>query len=140
MTNVKDAPKTATTIVIRSDINSKISLSKDPFSAIMRRVFQTEKTAMAGRQFIELIEERRDAGKPLNVDEYEDIMEQLGLKRGSYYSMRNKLLGAGLIYVKDREFRLSRQFSLDLIDMARWWKDAVINKGEKGKKEKKDKN
>jgi len=44
MTNVKDAPKTATTIVIRSDINSKISLSKDPFSAIMRRVFQTEKT------------------------------------------------------------------------------------------------
>jgi hypothetical protein len=35
--------------------------------------------------------------------------------------MRNKLLGAGLISIRNKEYRLSGQFSKDLIDMARWW-------------------
>ncbi|CAD6490204.1 MAG: hypothetical protein KFBDDELM_00082 [Candidatus Argoarchaeum ethanivorans] len=37
-----------------------------------------------------------------------------------------QLLGAGLISSKNKEYRLSELFSLDLVDMARWWWTAVI--------------
>ena len=73
-----------------------------------------------------IIEERQKSGNPLRSNEWQDIMEQLGVDRGSFYSMRNKLLGAGLISNKNREYRLSGQFSKDLLDMARWWWTAVL--------------
>jgi hypothetical protein len=48
MSLVKNAPKTATTIVIRSDSNSRISHSRNPYYELMRRVFQEEATAVRG--------------------------------------------------------------------------------------------
>ena len=52
------------------------------------------------------------------------------LFRASFYAMRNKLLGAGLISIKNKEYRLSGQFSKDLLDMARWWWTAILNNPE----------
>jgi DNA-binding IclR family transcriptional regulator len=93
----------------------------------MRRLFQEETTAIRGQKFLLLVEERQKSGNPLRSDEWKEIMEQLGVDRSSFYSMRNKLLGAGLISNRNREYRLSGQFSKDLLDMARWWWTAVLN-------------
>lgn len=127
MSIVKDAPRTSTTIVIRSDSNARITHSRDPYYSLMRRLFQEETTAMRGQKFLLMIEERQKSGNPLKSNEWKDIMEQLNVDRGSFYSMRNKLLGAGLISNRNHEYRLSGQFSKDLLDMARWWWTAVLN-------------
>lgn len=127
MSIVKDAPRTSTTIVIRSDSNTRITHSRDPYYSLMRRLFQEETTAIRGQKFLLMIEERQKSGNPLRSNEWKEIMEQLGVDRGSFYSMRNKLLGAGLISNRNREYRLSGQFSKDLLDMARWWWTAVLN-------------
>ncbi|MFA0823008.1 MAG: hypothetical protein ACC612_08975 [Methanomethylovorans sp.] len=127
MSIVKDAPRTSTTIVIRSDSNTRITHSRDPYYSLMRRLFQEETTAIRGQKFLLMIEERQKSGNPLKSNEWKEIMEQLGVDRGSFYSMRNKLLGAGLISNRNREYRLSGQFSKDLLDMARWWWTAVLN-------------
>ncbi len=127
MSIVKDAPRTSTTIVIRSDSNARITHSRDPYYSLMRRLFQEETTAIRGQKFLLLVEERQKGGNPLRSDEWKEIMEQLGVDRSSFYSMRNKLLGAGLISNRNREYRLSGQFSKDLLDMARWWWTAVLN-------------
>jgi len=127
MSIVKDAPRTSTTIVIRSDSNARITHSRDPYYSLMRRLFQEETTAIRGQKFLLIIEERQKSGNPLKSNEWKEIMEQLGVDRGSFYSMRNKLLGAGLISNRNREYRLSGQFSKDLLDMARWWWTAVLN-------------
>lgn len=127
MSIVKDAPRTSTTIVIRSDSNARITHSRDPYYSLMRRLFQEETTAVRGQKFLLMIEDRQKSGNPLKSNEWKEIMEQLGVDRGSFYSMRNKLLGAGLISNRNREYRLSGQFSKDLLDMARWWWTAVLN-------------
>jgi hypothetical protein len=127
MSIVKDAPRTSTTIVIRSDSNARITHSRDPYYSLMRRLFQEETTAIRGQKFLLLVEERQKSGNPLRSDDWKEIMEQLGVDRSSFYSMRNKLLGAGLISNRNREYRLSGQFSKDLLDMARWWWTAVLN-------------
>lgn len=127
MSIVKDAPRTSTTIVIRSDSNARITHSRDPYYSLMRRLFQEETTAIRGQKFLLMIEERQKSGNPLRSNEWKDIIENLEVDRGSFYSMRNKLLGAGLISNRNREYRLSGQFSKDLLDMARWWWTAVLN-------------
>jgi hypothetical protein len=42
--------------------------------------------------------------------------------------MRNKLLGSGMITNKKGVYRVSGQFSKDLVDMARWWWVAVLKR------------
>ncbi|AEH60785.1 conserved hypothetical protein [Methanosalsum zhilinae DSM 4017] len=131
MTTIKNAPRTSTTLIVRSDANSRITHSKDPFYTLMRRLFQEEKTALRGKQFLSMIEERQNSGEPIKTSEWKQVMEELGVGRASFYAMRNKLLGAGLITNKNEEYRLSGQFSKDLMDMANWWWTAVLgNKGE----------
>jgi len=122
---VKDARKTATTIVVRSDSKSRISSTRDPYLALMLRLFRSERTAAKAKQFLSLVEERQRAGNPLRSEEWEEVMEELGLSRSSFYSMRNKLLGAGMLSVSGGEYRISGVFSKDLYDMARWWWTAV---------------
>ncbi|MBO8183007.1 MAG: hypothetical protein H0Z28_09485 [Archaeoglobus sp.] len=123
---VKEAPKTATSIIVRSASAARITQSKNPFLELMRRLFRKEDVAMKAIKFINIIDERQKAGKPVRVDEWESLMEELRMVRSSFYSMRNKLLGAGMISVKDGEYRLSGVFSRDLVDMARWWWTAVL--------------
>ncbi|MCC4769258.1 hypothetical protein FXV91_03260 [Methanosarcina sp. DH2] len=130
MSLVKNAPRTATTIVVRSDANTRISHSRDPYYNLMRRIFQEDATAVRGQKFLSMVEERQAAGNAIRTDEWKTILEELQIGRASFYSMRNKLLGAGLISIKNREYRLSGQFTKDLIDMARWWWTAVLNQPE----------
>jgi hypothetical protein len=130
MSLVKNAPRTATTIVVRSDANARISHSKDPYYNLMRRIFQEDATTVRGQKFLSMVEERQAAGNAIRTDEWKTILEELQIGRASFYAMRNKLLGAGLISIKNKEYRLSGQFSKDLIDMARWWWTAVLNQSE----------
>jgi hypothetical protein len=130
MSLVKNAPKTATTIVVRSDANTRISHSRDPYYTLMRRIFQEDATAVRGQKFLTIIEERQAAGSAIRTDEWQTLLEELQIGRASFYAMRNKLLGAGLISIKNKEYRLSGQFSKDLLDMARWWWTAVLNQSE----------
>ncbi len=123
---VSDAPRTATSIVVRSSSNARITQSKNPFLELMRRLFRKEEVAMKAIKFITLVEERQKSGNPLRVEEWEMAMEMLEMNRSSFYSMRNKLLGAGMITVRGGEYRLSGMFSKDLMDMARWWWTAVL--------------
>jgi hypothetical protein len=123
---VKDAPKTATSIVVRSASAARITQSRNPFLELMRRLFRKEEVAMKAIKFINLVDERQKAGNPVRVGEWESLMEELGMVHSSFYSMRNKLLGAGMIALKDGEYRLSGIFSRDLVDMARWWWTAVL--------------
>ncbi len=123
---VKDAPKTATSIIVRSATNARISQSKMPMLELMRRIFRKEDVALKAVKFLTIVEERQKSGKPLRVEEWEEIMEELGMVRSSYYSMRNKLLGAGMITIRNGEYHLSGAFSKDLVDMARWWWVVVL--------------
>ena len=123
---VKDAPKTATSIIVRSASNARISQSKMPMLELMRRIFRKEEVALKAVKFLTLVEERQKSGKPLRVEEWEQIMEELGMVRSSFYSMRNKLLGAGMITIRNGEYHLSGAFSKDLVDMARWWGVVVL--------------
>jgi hypothetical protein len=127
---VKNAPKTATTIVVRSDANTRISHSRDPYYNLMRRIFQEDATAVTGQKFLVMIEERQAAGNAIRTDEWRVLLEELQICRASFYAMRNKLLGAGLISIKNKEYRLSGQFSKDLLDMASWWWTAILNNPE----------
>ncbi len=118
---VKDAPKTSTSIIVRSSSNARISQSKNPLLELMRRVFRKEEIALKAVKFVNMIEERAKAGKPLRVEEWEETIKELEMAKSSFYAMRNKLLGAGMISIKNGEYRLSGMFSKDLVDMARWW-------------------
>lgn len=126
MSYVKDAPKTSTTLVVRSDSHGRITQTRDPFYSLMRRLFQEDATAQRGKNFILMIEERQRTGNPLKTSEWQEIIKELDIGRASFYSMRNKLLGAGLITTKNQEYRLSGQFSKELLDMAKWWWTAVL--------------
>jgi len=127
MTNVKEAPRTATTLKVRSKSEYAISRSRDPFHELMLRLFQEDTTASRGRKFLNIIETRQKDGNPVRTSEWRALLEELDVSRSAYYAMRNKLLGAGLVSSKGGEYRLSASFSRDLIDMARWWWTAILN-------------
>lgn len=127
MVSVKDAPQSSTTIVIRSDTNARITRSRDPYFSLMRRLFQEDTTAMRGQKFLIMVEERQRSGNPIKTSEWQDLITELDIGRASFYGMRNKLLGAGLIATKNGKYRLSSQFSRDLMDLAKWWQSAILN-------------
>jgi hypothetical protein len=127
MTTVKKAPRTATTLKIRSKSEFTVSRSRDPYHELMLRLFQDETTAQRGRRFLSIVEERQKSGKPLKTREWKRLLEDLDVSRSAFYAMRNKLLGAGMISNRGGEYRLSGMFSRDLVDMARWWWTAVLN-------------
>lgn len=126
MTTVKKSPRTATTIKIRSKSEYFVSHSRDPYQELMLRLFQEETTALRGRRFLTVIENRQKEGRPLRTSEWKQIMAELGVSRSAFYAMRNKLLGAGLISNRGGEYKLSGTFSRDLMDMARWWWTAIL--------------
>ncbi len=127
MTNVLKAPRTATTLKIRSKSEYAISRSRDPYHELMLRLFQEEATAERGRKFLTIVEERQKSGNPLKTREWKELLIELNVSRSAFYAMRNKLLGAGMISNKGGEYRLSGMFSRDLVDMARWWWTAVLS-------------
>jgi len=126
MTNVLKAPRTATTLKVRSKSEYAISRSRDPYHELMLRLFQEEATAERGQKFLAIVEERQKRGDPLKASEWRELLVELKVSRSAFYAMRNKLLGAGMITNKGGEYRLSGIFSRDLMDMARWWWTAVL--------------
>ncbi len=118
---IKDAPKTSTSIIVRSASNARISQSKNPLLELMRRLFRKEEIALKAAKFVTMVEERQKMGKPLRVEEWEKTIEELDMAKSSFYAMRNKLISAGMIAIKNGEYHLSGVFSRDLVDMARWW-------------------
>ena len=126
MTNVLKAPRTATTLKVRSKSAYAISRSRDPYHELMLRLFQEEATAERGQKFLVIVEERQKRGDPLKASEWRELLVELKVSRSAFYAMRNKLLGAGMITNKGGEYRLSGIFSRDLMDMARWWWTAVL--------------
>ena len=128
MTLVKDAPRTSTSFIIRSDANVRVTASRDPFYELMRRLFQDESTAIRGQRFLEMILEREASGNPIRTTEWAELLVELGVSRSSFYAMRNKLLGSGMITNKKGVYRVSGQFSKDLVDIARWWWVAVLKR------------
>ncbi|MGV8088743.1 MAG: hypothetical protein ACP5OM_00525 [Methanothrix sp.] len=126
MTNVLKAPRTATTLKVRSKSEYAISRSRDPYHELMLRLFQEEATAERGQKFLVIVEERQKGGDPLKTSEWRELLIELKVSRSAFYAMRNKLLGAGMITNKGGEYRLSGIFSRDLMDMARWWWTAVL--------------
>ncbi len=118
---IKDAPKTSTSIIVRSASNARISQSKNPLLELMRRLFRKEEIALKAAKFVTIVEERQKMGKPLRVEEWEKTIEELDMAKSSFYAMRNKLISAGMIAIKNGEYHLSGVFSRDLVDMARWW-------------------
>ena len=127
MTNVLKAPRTATTLKVRSKSEYAISRSRDPYHELMLRLFQEEATAERGQKFLVIVEERQKGGDPLKTCEWRELLIELKVSRSAFYAMRNKLLGAGMITNKGGEYRLSGIFSRDLMDMARWWWTAVLS-------------
>ncbi|MCC6027373.1 MAG: hypothetical protein LM574_02135 [Archaeoglobus sp.] len=123
---VKEAPKTATSVIVRSTATARVSQSKNPMLELMRRIFRKEEVALKAVKFLSIVEERQKSGKPLRIEEWETVAQELKMVRSSFYSMRNKLLAAGLIAIRDGEYTLSGAFSKDLVDMARWWWVAVL--------------
>jgi len=111
--------------MVRSDSKSRISSTREPYTALMLRLFRSERTAEKAKRFLSLVEERQRSGNPLKSEEWEDVLRELELSRSSFYSMRNKLLGAGMVSIAGGEYRISGVFSKDLHDMARWWWTAV---------------
>lgn len=128
MTSIKKAPRTATTLKVRSKSEYAISHSRNPYHELMLRLFQEEATAERGGRFLTLVEERQKSGSPLKTREWKSLLTELNVSRSAFYAMRNKLLGAGLITNKGGEYRLSGMFSRDLTDMARWWWTAVLGR------------
>ena len=126
MTHVLKAPRTATTLKVRSKSEYAISRSRDPYHELMLRLFQEEATAERGRRFLTIVEERQKSGDSLKTREWKELLIELNVSRSAFYAMRNKLLGAGMITNKGGEYRLSGMFSRDLMDMARWWWTAVL--------------
>jgi hypothetical protein len=127
MVAVKDAPRTATTIKVRSKSEHSISHSRDPYQELMLRLFQDEASAARGRRFLAMVEDGQKQGLPIKTSDWKRLTEELEVSRSAFYAMRNKLLGAGLITNKGGEYRLSGMFSKDLVDMARWWWTAVLS-------------
>ncbi len=128
MTLVKDAPRTSTSLIVRSDANTRITASRDPFYELMRRLFQNESSAIRGQRFVMRILEREASGNPMETGEWKQLLDEFDISISSFYAMRNKLLGAGMITNKKGVYRVSGQFGKDLVDMARWWWVAVLKR------------
>ncbi|KAF5416050.1 MAG: hypothetical protein C5S48_04180 [Candidatus Methanogaster sp.] len=86
MTLVKDAPRTSTSFIIRSDANTRVTASRDPFYELMRRLFQDESTAIRGQSFLEMILEREASGNPIRTSEWAELLRKLGVSRSSFYA------------------------------------------------------
>jgi hypothetical protein len=75
-----------------------------------------------------MILEREASGNPIRIEEWAELLSEFEISRSSFYAMRNKLLGSGMITNKKGVYRVSGQFSKDLVDMARWWWVAVLKR------------
>lgn len=121
MSRIKDSPKSASTLAVKADANYRISKSTDPLYSFMGRLFQDNDTTKRGVKFIQLLKKRQIEGNSLKINELDLILIELSCGKSSFYAMRNRLKGAGIISIRKREYRLSLQFSADLIELSDFW-------------------
>jgi len=102
MTNVKSAPRTATTIKVRSKSEYAISRSRDPYHELMLRLFQEEATAERGGKFLSLVEQRQRSGQPLKIQEWEQLLTELDVSRSAFLCHEKQAAGRGIDHKQGR--------------------------------------
>lgn len=115
--------KTSTTVRVQRE--GRVRNSREPLLELCKRVFRDPKTQGRAAEFLEDVLKGHRQGDPVRTEEWEEYLERWDVGRSSFYSMRNQLLGGGLITVREGEYRPSTIFSKDLRDMADWWEAQV---------------
>jgi len=123
---VKEGKKGSTTIIVKKRKKDRITMSRDPMLELSKRIFRNRKTQKRAKAFLSDIIDRKIEDNPLMSTEWKKYIKKWDISRSSFYSMRNQLIGAGLIEIRNGEYHPSTQFSKDLIDMADWWKSQLI--------------
>lgn len=113
--------KTSTTIVVKRGKNDRVSFSRAPLLELCKRIFRDPKTQGRAAEFLSDVLERDHEDDPVRTDEWDSYLDRWDISRSSFYSMRNQLVAAGLVTVREGVYRPSRIFSKDLRDMADWW-------------------
>ncbi len=91
---------------------------------LLEALFYRNKTLAAkAEEFLEMIR-----GEEVRDSSWQKLQEKLGMNHSSFYSMRNKLRDAGMIYKRDGVYFLSSQFALRTREMAEIW-DAYMRRG-----------
>jgi len=107
--------KYETTLKVRSQ-EKFISLRQ-----LLEALFYRNTTlAKKAEDFLELIK-----GEELRDSAWQKVQERLEMGHVPFYTMRNKLRDAGMIYKKDGMYFVSRQFALRAGEMADIW-DAFV--------------
>lgn len=117
--------KNSTTLIVKKNKRNRVSMSRDPLYELCRRVFRDAGTQRRAKTFLEKTIDRKANEDPLQTSEWNNILKEFDISRSSFYNMRNQLLGAGLIEIRNNEYHPSIQFSKDLKDMADWWENQV---------------
>lgn len=87
------------------------------FRQLLECLFYRNKTlARKAEVFLELIKEG-----DIHDSAWQRVQEKLEMKHVPFYSMRNKLRDAGMIYKKDGFYFVSTQFALRCQEMADIW-------------------
>lgn len=107
--------KYETTVKVRSQ--EKVISLRQLLEALF---YRNPALARKAEEFLELVknEETHDSA-------WQKVQERLGMGHVPFYSMRNKLRDAGMIYKKDGVYFVSSQFALRTREMADIW-DAFV--------------
>jgi len=103
--------KYETTVKVKSQ--EKVIQLKQVLEALF---YRNQELAKKAEEFIELIKK-----EGVEDSAWRRIQERLQMKHVPFYTMRNKLRDAGMIYKKDGIYFVSNQFSLRLKEMADIW-------------------
>ena len=88
---------------------------KGPLLQPYAAYFSGRRHCCRGRKFLTMVEERQAAGNAIRTDEWKAVLEELQIGRASFYAMRNKLLGAGLISIKIKSIDFQASFQKTLL-------------------------
>lgn len=100
-------------------------MKRDPLLELCKRIFRDPNTQRRAKKFLNKIIDRKKSDNPIKTSEWKGILDEFEISRSSFYNMRNQLLGAGIIELRNGKYHPSIQFSKDLKNMADWWENQV---------------
>ncbi|MBS1264121.1 MAG: hypothetical protein MAG715_01321 [Methanonatronarchaeales archaeon] len=115
--------RTSTTLRVQRE--GRVRDSRDPLLELCKRVFRDPRTQDRAAEFLEDVLDGYRNDEPVRTEDWDTYLKRWNVGRSSFYSMRNQLVGGGLVTVRDGEYRPSSLFSRDLRDMADWWEAQV---------------
>jgi len=125
MAEGSDGSKTSTTIEVKRQSSDRVRNSREPLLELCKRIFRDPRTQRRAAEFLDDVVTGKEEGNPVRTDDWKEYLERWEVSRSSFYSMRNQLIGGGLVTVRDGEYHPSTVFSKDLRDMANWWEAQV---------------